>query len=140
MQYDFKNPPVPPINPDAIQGYLVRANSVSGNIFLTEVMAPGIYALTSGSIHSNFVVSTAIQGCIDGTDVTICADVHLETTGTGAIGVTRVFSANNANFSTDAGIIAIDSVTAAIGRDLRVWSNTGTVYLSNLLQVRCMQM
>lgn len=103
-----------------------------GEVFLTEVSAPGIYAYTGGSIHANFLAASAIVQC-----KAICADVHLETTGYGAIGLSRVFSANNANFTSDMGRIALNSASVAIGHDLRVWSNTGVIHISNFLQVRC---
>lgn len=111
-------------------GYLLSARSNTGEIFLTEVAAPGIYAYTGGSIHANFLGSSSLLLC-----QAICADVHLQTTGYGAIGVTRLFAANNANITTDAGRIALNSATATVGHDVRVWSNTGVIHISNWLQV-----
>ena len=120
----------PVVKCNSVQGFLLLAQSRSGEVFLTEVSAPGIFARTGGSIHANFIASAALSVC-----QAICADVVFETTGGGAIGVSRVFSANNANFTTDAGRIALNSATVAIAHDVFVRSNTGTVSISNFLQV-----
>jgi hypothetical protein len=133
VQFKFR-PSLPPLDCTNVKGYLVKATSSMGEVFLTEVSAPGIYAYTGGSIHANFLAASAIVQC-----KAVCADVHLETTGYGAIGLSRVFSANNANFTSDMGRIALNSASVAIGHDLRVWSNTGVIHISNFLQV-CMGM
>lgn len=126
-------PPLKPFIPNSAKS-LLEVHSATGDVFLNGVFAPGITATSGGSVRCSLAVSTAIQKCLVAGSPTVCGRITLGATGTGTIGVSRIFSGYDVNITSEHGMIALDSATVAIGKTLRVYSDTGRIYMSNFLQ------
>jgi len=108
----------------------LTVSSVSGDVTLKTVTAPGIAVSTGGNIRSSTVASSLIHYC----GAAVCGDITYTATGTGRIAVSQFFGGYNIKLATDSGVIVGANSGLLVGLRLDVSSQSGAIYLTNFLQ------
>ena len=103
--------------------------SKTGEVFLNKVTGSGIAVTTSGTIHSNTVVSTKVHSC----GVAVCGDLRYTATGDGRIAHTAVLGGSALYFATDRGALVVANSAILFSSTFTITSGAGNIVLSNFL-------
>ena len=122
--------PVPSDYPDISMAPDLVVTSQTGEVFMERVTGSGISVTTSGTIHSNTVVSTRIHVC----GTAVCGDVRYTATGDGRIAHTAALGGSALYMSTDRGRIVVANAAVLFSSTCTMTSGTGDIVLSNFLE------
>ena len=104
--------------------------SKTGDVFLSKVTASGISVMTSGTIHSNTVLSSVIHQC----GQAACGDVRYTATGDGRIAHTAILGGSALYFATDRGSLVVANAATLFSSTFTITTGSGNIVLSNLLE------
>lgn len=115
----------------------VYASSDSGKVTLSSVFSAGAYAYGGGGVRFANVASVCIsllEITAKPTSPPLCGELVGIAGGNSPMGVSNLLAGRQASFSSDAGSVLLVNVAALIGGSMTVNSNSGPVYLNNMIQ------